>query len=354
MRFWRNARTRGSHATEGERATARPSTLEAERTSNGSHVAQLLDVRASSNGSHTLPNLLDDLLVRANGSNGSNGSNGRCLLEKLRVSVVIPTLNEASNLPYVLPRIPPTVFEVIIVDGKSTDGTAEVARKLRPEIRVIHQDGHGKGNALRCGFEAATGDVIVMLDADGSSRPEEIQRFVEALAEGADFAKGSRFLDGGGSADITRLRRIGNRSLVGLVNLLYRTKYSDLCYGYNAFWARCLPTIGVDCNGFEVETLINIRAARAGLNVIEVASNEDRRMYGASNLNAVRDGLRVLHTILHERFARSAAAGDLDQESVVAAERPSSASNVVPLETAGTPPRPPQSLCHPARASSRP
>ena len=146
----------------------------------------------------------------------------------------------------------------------------------------------------------ALGDVIVMLDADGSTRPEEIPRFVEALRSGADFAKGSRFAPGGASADITRLRKGGNMALLYLVNTLFGTKYTDLCYGYNAFWARCLSRLDVDCDGFEIETLINIRAARTGLRVAEVPSFERGRLHGLSNLHAWSDGLRVLRTALSE------------------------------------------------------
>ncbi len=217
-----------------------------------------------------------------------------------RVSVIVPTLNEAANLPHVFARMPPDVFEVIIVDGHSVDDTIEVARSLR-DVRIVVQDGRGKGNALACGFAAARGDIIVMLDADGSADPAEIPRFVAALLTGADFAKGSRFAPGGGSHDITRIRHAGNSCLSGLVNILFDTGYSDLCYGYNAFWAHCLDVMQVDCDGFEVETLINIRIARAGLRVCEVPSMEFERLHGASNLRAVRDGTRVLRTILGER-----------------------------------------------------
>jgi glycosyltransferase involved in cell wall biosynthesis len=217
-----------------------------------------------------------------------------------RISVVIPTLNEAKNLPHVFAKLPSDIYEIVLVDGNSTDDTVEVARELYPDVRIVGQSGRGKGNALKAGFNACRGDIIVMLDADGSADGNEIPRFVEALVDGADFAKGSRFIQGGGSADITRLRRMGNAFLSGLVNLLYRTSYSDLCYGYNAFWASCLPVINVDCDGFEVETLINIRVAKAGLAVIEVPSFELDRIHGESNLRTFRDGFRVLKTIMGE------------------------------------------------------
>ena len=127
------------------------------------------------------------------------------------------------------------LHEVIIVDGNSVDNTVATACRLRPDVRIVRQNRSGKGNALACGFAAATGDIIAMVDADGSADPAEIPQFVQALLDGADFAKGTRFADGGGSCDITWLRRLGNRALSGLVNMLCRTQYSDLCYGYNAF-----------------------------------------------------------------------------------------------------------------------
>ena len=220
-----------------------------------------------------------------------------------RVSVVIAAMNEAQNLPHVFARLPEGLHEVIIVDGHSVDDTVAVARRLRPDVRIVTQSGRGKGNALADGFAVCTGDIIVALDADGSTDAAEIPRFVAALCNGADFVKGSRFAQGGSSTDITRPRRLGNRALNGVVNALYGTHYTDLCYGYNAFWARCLPYIRVDCDGFEVETLINVRIAKAGLVVHEVPSAEHPRIHGESNLHAVRDGFRVLRTIMTERIS---------------------------------------------------
>jgi glycosyltransferase involved in cell wall biosynthesis len=218
-----------------------------------------------------------------------------------RVSVVIAAMNEAENLPHVLARLPEGLHEVILVDGHSVDDTVAVARRLRPDVRILTQTGRGKGNALADGFAVCSGDIIVALDADGSTDAAEIPRFVAALCNGADFVKGSRFAQGGSSTDITRTRSLGNYFLNAFVNLLYGTHYTDLCYGYNAFWARCLPYMRVDCDGFEVETLINVRIAKAGLVVHEVPSAEYPRLHGASNLHAVRDGTRVLRTILRER-----------------------------------------------------
>jgi glycosyltransferase involved in cell wall biosynthesis len=225
-----------------------------------------------------------------------------------RVSVIIPALNEARNLEHVFAALPAGLHEVILVDGHSTDGTPDVARQLMPAIRIVNQTRKGKGNALACGFATATGDIIVMIDADGSTDPAEIPLYIAALTAGADFAKGSRFAPGAGSADITPLRRLGNKALGFIVNTMYRTRYTDLCYGYNAFWASAVPAFNLHAegtekawgDGFEIETLINLRAAAAGLNITEVPSYEHARIHGESNLNTFRDGRRVLRTIITE------------------------------------------------------
>jgi glycosyltransferase involved in cell wall biosynthesis len=225
------------------------------------------------------------------------------------VSVVMPTLNEAANLPYVLPHLAAYADELVLVDGHSTDGTLEVARALYPDVKIVLASVRGKGAALQSGFAACTGDIIVMLDADGSNDPAEIPRFVGALLSGADFAKGSRFLQGGGTADMPRYRQAGNWVFVRLVRLLFRSRYSDLCYGYNAFWKDVVDVLTLDGNGFEIETMMNIRALRARLRIVEVPSFEDARIHGESNLQTIKDGWRVLKTI----FAEWVAARQLDR-----------------------------------------
>ncbi len=219
------------------------------------------------------------------------------------VSVIIPTLNEAENLPHVLPQLPNWIDELIIVDGRSTDNTIEVAKKLWPDVNIVLEKAPGKGIALRRGMEAAKGDLLVLLDADGSTNPAEIPVFIGALLSGADFVKGSRFMQGGGTADMEWYRRWGNKGLLTLVRLLFGGQYSDLCYGYNALWRDAFPKLGLDADGFEIETLLNIRALKEDLTIAEVPSFEEERIYGVSHLNSIRDGFRILHVIGREFFS---------------------------------------------------
>jgi hypothetical protein len=268
------------------------------------------------NGANGAPAGADE---RRNGTNGAGptvpdsavGANGAASTRNGRspsVSVVIPAFNEEESIDWVLERLPAGVEEVVLIDGLSTDRTEAIARKLRPDIIVVHQRQRGKGAALRAGFAAARGDIIVMMDADGSTDPGELDRFVAALEAGADFVKGSRVAAGGGSIDLTPLRKAGNLGFVLLVNLLYGSRFTDLCYGYCAFWRRHLDSLALCADGFEIESELILNAVRAGLSIREVPSMELARRGGASNLRAFSDGSRVLRMILRHRFARDSRA----------------------------------------------
>ena len=236
------------------------------------------------------------------------------------VSVVIPAMNEERNIGWVLQRLPAGIDEVILVDGNSVDETVAVSRAICPGIRVVTQQRPGKGAALRAGFDAARCDVIVALDADRSMDPAEIQRFLALLGEGYDLVKGSRFMGDGGTADMSHLRRSGNAGLRGLVNRLYGTRYTDLCYGFFAFRRDQLATLALHSDGFEIETEIMVRAAVCDLRIGEVASFEAPRGYGESNLRTWRDGSRVLRVLLHHRFGRPRPAGAAPVAPAVAHE----------------------------------
>jgi glycosyltransferase involved in cell wall biosynthesis len=245
-------------------------------------------------------------VATTNGASGANGAAAahRTPFDTVTVTVIVPALDEAENLPHVLPLIPPWVHEVILVDDHSTDDTAKVAKELMPDIRVVpNHRPKGKGNALQSGFDAATGDIIVQVDADGSEDPAEIHAFVGVLLAGADYAKGSRFIPGGGTSDMTFLRKSGNKAFVLMVRALFGYRFTDLCYGYNAFWTRVVPDLELDADGFEIETMLNLRAARQGLKIAEVPSYEADRIHGEGRLVTFPDGWRVLRTIMRERVA---------------------------------------------------
>jgi hypothetical protein len=220
------------------------------------------------------------------------------------VSVVIPALNEEKNIAWVLERMPSIVDEVILVDGHSSDRTVEIARAIRPDVVVLTQHCRGKGEAARVAFAAASGDLIVMIDADGSMEPGEIYRFATPLMNGYDFVKGSRFLAGGGSTDLTALRRIGSQLLVRMTNSMFLVHFTDLCYGFCSFRRECLPALALTAHGFEIETELAVRALKANLRIAEVPSTELPRRSGTSNLHTFRDGQRVLRTLIRERVLR--------------------------------------------------
>jgi glycosyltransferase involved in cell wall biosynthesis len=218
-----------------------------------------------------------------------------------RISIVIPAHNEAKNLQYILPHIPYWIHEVILVNDHSTDQTVEVAHELLPDIRVINTTcGRGKGAALQTGFAATTGDLIVMMDADGSSDPREIPRFIQALFAGAYLAKGSRFIEDGGSDDITHLRRFGSQILIAITNRLFGLRFTDMFCGFNAFWKDCLNYFEIDCQGFEIEAQLHLRICKANLEIVEVPSYERARVHGNSHFRTFRDGWRVLRMIINE------------------------------------------------------
>jgi glycosyltransferase involved in cell wall biosynthesis len=250
------------------------------------------------------------------------------------VSVIVLALNEAESLPYILPRIPDWVDEILLVDGHSSDDTTGITCDLSKTARVVMQQGRGKGAAIRSGFAAAKGDIVVTLDADGSTDPKEIPAFVGALLSGADFAKGSRFVQGGGTADMPFHRRLANQALVALANLIAGTQYTDITYGYNATWRRHAARLGLDIDGWANEIITNLRAARGGLHVVEVASFEHKRIGGKAKLAAFSAGWAILKAMLREPFrARLKDSAKLDNVSSESIMRLGTQYKEEPLET---------------------
>jgi glycosyltransferase involved in cell wall biosynthesis len=220
---------------------------------------------------------------------------------KLSITALICTLNEEESLPHVLPKIPDWVDEVLLVDGGSTDNTVTVAKRLRPDVRIAHQPGRGKGDALKYGVEQASGDIIVTLDADGTTDPEDMPRLIEPLLRGYDFVKGSRFALSR-PAGKPRHRVFGNWVIVTTHNILYGTNYTDLCSGYNAFWKHGIAR--VDLSGWtdQEEPLLNARVRKADLKVVEVGHHDKGRIAGDSKQPSWRQGFGAIKTIVRERF----------------------------------------------------
>mgnify|MGYP001566034147 CR=1 FL=1 len=219
------------------------------------------------------------------------------------VSIVIPTLNEAKNLPLVIPEIPhlPEIAEVVLVDGHSSDGTVEVARQLLPEIRVISQDGKGKGNAILCAARAAKGDYFLLLDADVSHRPEEIPLYIEKAKEGYDLVKGSRYIPGGSTGDATFFRGLVIRTANTVANLVWRTRFTDICYGMFLIRRESFLSLNLKSQAWDVEWEMMIKAKRNGLKIAEIPSQEKKRLWGESKLpNYTKSGWIVAKRVFAE------------------------------------------------------
>jgi len=219
------------------------------------------------------------------------------------VGVIIPTLNEEKNIENVLFNLKNEgYYNILVIDGKSKDKTALIASENG--VKVVLQNGKGKGSAIREGLNNGylDADAVVMMDADGSMDPKEIHKYVKALNSGADVVKGSRFMKGGYSYDISLLRRIGNMLMVTVVNLLWSAKYTDLCYGFAAFNKKAIKTLipHLKSQDFEIETEIFLKALDLGLVVTEVPSTEFVRKNGQSNLNSFRDGFKIFRKIAEE------------------------------------------------------
>ncbi len=224
------------------------------------------------------------------------------LSSDIRLSIAIPAMNEAANLPHVLPRIPvlPEIVETILVDGGSTDDTIGVARTCLPGIRMVRQGGKGKSDAVRCGMQAAVGEFVLVMDADGSHDPADIPRFIAVARAGYDLVKGSRYLPGGGSFDDTRLRRTLVRLTDAVANVLWGARFTDIVFGMFLIRRQCFLNLDITSNGFAIESQIMARASRRGYRIREIPVIERSRLSGSSHLSIIRDGWFIGSTVFAE------------------------------------------------------
>lgn len=221
----------------------------------------------------------------------------------VKITVVIPTKNEAAGIQGVVAGARAHTDDVIVVDGRSTDGTAELAREAGAE--VFRDDGKGKGCGIRLGIEKAGGDILVFIDADGSHRPEDIPLLAQPIIDGkADMVVASRIM--GGSEDLSfdfdgLIRQIGNLFATFLINWRHKSRLSDIQNGFRAIRKDVAQELNLSSNDFEIEEEMVIRCLKKKYRVLEVPSHEYARKWGVSKL-PTRKGWGMFYKLIVELF----------------------------------------------------
>jgi glycosyltransferase involved in cell wall biosynthesis len=227
-------------------------------------------------------------------------------MDHLKYSIVIPCHNEAGNIGRLLEAIEPLKesCEVIVVDDGSDDSTFQVAAGfdwVRCTRLPVNQ---GKGHALQKGIANAQGEYLIFLDGDGQDPPGDIPRLISAAEDGADFVNGSKFLGNLEPGAMSPLNYLGNRFMSWLVNRLFGVRITDSQSGFRCIRADFLRSLNdLSSAEYEVETEILLRAVKAGLAIREVGVRRLARGSGVSGFRRVRNGLRILFTILRERWS---------------------------------------------------
>lgn len=220
----------------------------------------------------------------------------------MKVSVLIPTKNEEGCIGRVLKEIPRDIVnEVVIIDGQSTDGTREEAKKfLKKNDKLIRQKKIGFGDAFLEGIKLVRGEIIIMMDADGSHNPQDIKQIMNKIKDGFQFVLASRYAKGGKSYDDSLFRLIGNKLFTWMTNFVHGTNITDSLYLFTAISKKNFNELNLKSTGFEFCTEIIVKAHKKGLKFAEIPVIERKRYAGKSKVHAFSHGLKILRMILHK------------------------------------------------------
>lgn len=233
------------------------------------------------------------------------------LLDKMKVSIIIPCYNEKSTVEKIVEAVrsaPVESKEIILVDDCSEDGTQTILKEtITPMVdRIIyHPVNRGKGAALRSGFAAATGDIVLVQDADLEYDPEEYALLLEPLLSGkADVVFGSRFMGGRPHRVLFFWHMAGNRFLTLLSNMFTNLNLTDMETGYKAFKASVVKSIQIEEDRFGFEPEIVAKLARRGCKIYEVGISYNGRTYKEGKKINWKDGLRAIYAIVKYNVRR--------------------------------------------------
>ena len=224
----------------------------------------------------------------------------------MKLTILVPCFNECSTINEILSRVEACSYrpkEIIVIDDCSTDGTRDILRK-RParysEQIIFHEKNQGKGAALRAGIAAATGDIIIIQDADLEYDPTDIPRVIEPILAGrADVVYGSRFVGGEAHRVLYFWHRIGNGLLTLVSNMLTDLNLSDMETGYKAFRAEVLKKIKLEELRFGFEPEITAKISKLpNVRVFEVGISYYGRTYVEGKKIGWKDGIRALYCII--------------------------------------------------------
>ena len=230
----------------------------------------------------------------------------RGVLSDPLLSVVMPVYNERETIDEIIRRVlaVPVRTQLIVVDDCSTDGTRDILSRLQAELKftlILQPKNGGKGSALRAGFGAVTGDLMVIQDADLEYSPEEFPELIQLICEGrADVVYGSRFL--GRHRVFLFTHYLGNRLLTFLTNVLYNTMLTDMETCYKVMRVDVLRSMRLESDGFGIEPEMTAKIFKRGYRVYEVPITYDGRGYEDGKKITWRDGVVALWVLLKYRF----------------------------------------------------